>query len=197
MPKFTTLTSHAVLLPLDDVDTGQIIPARFLKVIDTQGLGEHLFTDWRFLPDGTSDSTFALNQPESQGAQILIVGDNFGCGSSREHAPWALLDWGFRALISTSFADIFHNNALKNGLLPVILEPDVHRGLVAMRGNDAGAKITIDLEEQTLMLPNGVVATFPIDPFSKHCLLEGVDPLNYLLSFDEQITNYEVEHGHF
>jgi 3-isopropylmalate/(R)-2-methylmalate dehydratase small subunit len=170
MAKFTTLTSHAVPLPAENVDTDQIIPARFLKVTDKNGLGESLFCDWRYLKDGSN---------------------NFGSGSSREHAPWALVGWGFRAIISTGFADIFKSNSLKNGLLPVEVSPEVHRALMGAIQLDRSTKITIDLPTQSVTGLDGLEATFPIDEFSKHCLLEGIDQLGYLLSFDDQITSYE------
>ena len=193
MAKFTTLTSHAVPLPADNVDTDQIIPARFLKVTDKHGLGDSLFCDWRYLKDGSPNPDFVLNEPASQGAQILIAGDNFGSGSSREHAPWALVGWGFRAIISTSFADIFKSNSLKNGLLPVEVSPEVHRQLMEAVNLDRTTKITIDLPTQSVTGLGSLEATFPIDEFSKYCLLEGIDQLGYLLSFDEQITKYEQQ----
>ena len=191
MAKFTTLTSHAVPLPAENVDTDQIIPARFLKVTDKHGLGESLFCDWRYLKDGAPNPDFVLNEPASVGAQILIAGDNFGSGSSREHAPWALVGWGFRAIISTGFADIFKSNALKNGLLPVEVIPEVHKQLMDAVQLDRSTQITIDLPTQSVTGLGSLEATFPIDEFSKHCLLEGIDQLGYLLSFDEQITDYE------
>ena len=191
MEKFTTLTSHVVPLPAENVDTDQIIPARFLKVTDKNGLGESLFCDWRYLKDGSDNPEFVLNETASQGAQILIAGNNFGSGSSREHAPWALVGWGFRAIISTGFADIFKSNSLKNGLLPVEVSPEVHRALMEAVQLDRSTKITIDLSTQSVTGLDGLEATFPIDEFSKHCLLEGMDQLGYLLSFDDQITSYE------
>lgn len=193
MAKFTTLTSHAVPLPADNVDTDQIIPARFLKVTDKHGLGDSLFCDWRYLKDGSPNPDFVLNEPESQGAEILIAGDNFGSGSSREHAPWALVGWGFRAIISTGFADIFKSNALKNGLLPVEVGPETHKQLMEAVRRDRSTKITIDLLSQTVKAPGGIKSTFPIDDFSKHCLLEGIDQLGYLLSFEDQISRYEQQ----
>ena len=180
-------------MPADNVDTDQIIPARFLKVTDKHGLGDSLFCDWRYLKDGSPNPDFVLNEPASQGAQILIAGDNFGSGSSREHAPWALVGWGFRAIISTSFADIFKSNSLKNGLLPVEVSPEVHRQLMEAVNLDRTTKITIDLPTQSVTGLGSLEATFPIDEFSKYCLLEGIDQLGYLLSFDEQITNYEQQ----
>lgn len=191
MPSFTSITSHAVPMPAENIDTDQIIPARFLKVTDKNGLGDSLFCDWRYLADGSPKPDFVLNEPASQGAQILLAGDNFGSGSSREHAPWALTGWGFRAIISTGFADIFKSNALKNGLLPVVLPKDVVAKLFATVNADRAAKISIDLTTQTVTLPDGSTATFPIDDFAKHCLLNGIDQLGYLLSFDAEITKYE------
>jgi 3-isopropylmalate/(R)-2-methylmalate dehydratase small subunit len=193
MAQFTTLTSHAVPLPAENVDTDQIIPARFLKVTDKNGLGDSLFCDWRYLEDGSDNPEFVLNEAASQGAQILIAGNNFGSGSSREHAPWALVGWGFRAIISTGFADIFKSNSLKNGLLPVEVSSDVYKALLEAVQLDRSTKITIDLPTQSVTGPDGLEAPFPIDAFSKHCLLEGLDQLAYLLSFDGQITNYEQE----
>ncbi|MFO0692788.1 MAG: 3-isopropylmalate dehydratase small subunit [Polyangiales bacterium] len=191
MASFTTVTSHAVPLPAENVDTDQIIPARFLKVTDKNGLGASLFCDWRYLADGSPNPAFVLNEPASQGAQILLAGDNFGSGSSREHAPWALTGWGFRAIISTGFADIFQSNALKNGLLPVVVSKEAHQKLFAAVNADRGAKITIDLPSQTVTLPDGSTTTFPIEGFAKHCLLNGIDQLGYLLSFDAEIAKYE------
>jgi 3-isopropylmalate/(R)-2-methylmalate dehydratase small subunit len=193
MAKFTTLTSHAVPLPEENVDTDQIIPARFLKVTDKNGLGDSLFCDWRYLKDGSDNPEFVLNETASQGAQILIAGQNFGSGSSREHAPWALVGWGFRAIISTSFADIFKSNSLKNGLLPVEVTPEVHKALMEAVQLERSTKVTIDLPTQSVTGLDGLEATFPIDEFSKHCLLEGLDQLGYLLSFDDQITSYEQQ----
>ncbi len=194
MQPFTTLTSHIVPLPVDNIDTDQIIPARFLKVTTKAGLGDALFADWRYMPDGTPNPDFVLNQPVYQGSQVLLAGDNFGCGSSREHAPWALTGWGFRAVISTSFADIFRSNALKNGLLPVEVDARTHADLLDLVKESTEATITIDLEAQTLTLPSGRAAHFPVDPFAKNCLLRGVDQLGYLLSFEAQIAAYEEAH---
>lgn len=192
MEPFTRLTSRVVVLPVDNIDTDQIIPARFLKTTNRTGLGASLFADWRYLPDGQPDPTFVLNYPQSQGAQVLLVGDNFGCGSSREHAAWALLGWGFRAVISTSFADIFRNNALKNGLLPVAVPPEVHQELVRLLGRDPSQTVTIDLETQTLYWAGGETY-FPVDPFAKDCLLRGVDELGYLLSLEREIAAFEAK----
>jgi len=194
MEKFATISSRVVVLPVDNIDTDQIIPARFLKTTDKAGLGANLFADWRYLPDGSPNPDFVLNRPENQGAQVLLAGDNFGCGSSREHAPWALMGWGFRAVISTTFADIFRNNALKNGLLPVIVDAGVHRRLMEQLKANPGAHVTIDLATQRLVLPDGEAVAFPIDPFSKTCLLNGVDELGYLLGLEEHIRRYEAQH---
>jgi len=191
MQPFHKLTSKVVPLPHDNVDTDQIIPARYLKVTDKNGLVEGLFAGWRYLPDGSPDPTFPLNQTERQGAQILAAGDNFGCGSSREHAPWALVGWGFRAVVSTSFADIFRNNALKNGLLPVSVDATTQQRMLALVELQPEAQISIDLVKQTLEFPDSSLVTFPIDPFSKKCLLEGVDQLGYLLNKEAQISAYE------
>jgi len=190
MPSFDQLDSTLHVLLVDNIDTDQIIPARFLKATDKAGMGEALFADWRFHPDGTPRADFPLNRPERQGAQALLVGDNFGCGSSREHAPWALTGFGLRAVISTSFADIFRNNALKNGLLPVEVDAQTHRALVEQSA-DPAARVLIDLREQTLRLPDGRTATFPIAAFARTCLLNGVDELGYILGFSEQIEAYE------
>jgi 3-isopropylmalate/(R)-2-methylmalate dehydratase small subunit len=191
MEPFKELTSRVVVLPQNDIDTDQIIPARFLKVTDKAGLGASLFADWRYLPDGSPKPDFILNQPKSQGAQILLAGDNFGCGSSREHAPWALTGFGFRAVISTSFADIFRNNSLKNGLLPVLVDPESHRKLVKQFSDDPDQTVSVDLEEQVLVLPDKTVVQFPIDAFSKSCLLKGTDELGYLLDMEAQISAFE------
>ncbi|MCA9581162.1 MAG: 3-isopropylmalate dehydratase small subunit [Myxococcales bacterium] len=189
--KFTEFTSHVVPLAAENVDTDQIIPARFLKVTDKNGLGTKLFNDWRYKADGSDNPDFVLNEPASKGAQVLLAGDNFGCGSSREHAPWALVAWGFRTVISTSFADIFQNNALKNGLLPVVVEPKVLEGLFAAVRANRKAEVSIDLPSQTLTLPDGSKVTFPVDDFAKHCLVHGTDELGYILSFEERIAAYE------
>lgn len=194
MRPFTTLTSKLIPLPNENVDTDQITPARFLKITDKAGLGDKLFADWRYNEDGTPKPDFVLNRPEMQGRQILLAGDNFGCGSSREHAPWALLGWGIRAVISTSFADIFRNNALKNGLLPVVIDAETHRQLLAQVEQDPDTEVTIDLANQTLTLPGGRTVEFPIDSFSKHCLLEGLDQLGYLQKQMPHIEAYEKRH---
>lgn len=178
-------------LPQENVDTDQIIPARFLKTTEKTGLGKVLFCDWRFDESGNPKPDFALNRPEMAGASILLAGHNFGCGSSREHAPWALTDFGFRALISTTFADIFRNNSLKNGLLPIVVEKAVHAKLFQMVKEDPGVEVTVDLESQALLLPGGESVPFPIDPYSKKCLLQGLDDLGYLLSFSAKIAEHE------
>jgi len=176
---------------VNNVDTDQIIPARFLKATDKQGMGDHLFADWRYNADGSPKPDFVLNKPGARGAQILLAGGNFGCGSSREHAPWALTGFGFRAVISTSFADIFRNNALKNGLLPIVVDEVMHRTLFEMLDEIPNAELTIDLASQTVALPTGQSVTFPMDGFSKTCLLKGTDELGYLLGFEEKIAAYE------
>lgn len=187
--------STVVLLPIENIDTDQVIPARFLKVTDKSGLGDALFSDWRYEADGSPKVDFVLNRPESRGAQILFAGDNFGCGSSREHAPWALVGYGFRAVVSTFFADIFRNNALKNGLLPIVVEPVTHKRLQAMLEADSDARLTVDLASQTLTLPDGETVTFPVEPFAKYCLLNGVDQLGFLLGEDEAIAGFEAMHA--
>ena len=191
MAQFISLTSRVVVVPQNDIDTDQIIPARFLKTTDKHGLGASLFADWRYGPDGAPIPGFPLNAPRAQGAKVLLAGDNFGCGSSREHAPWALTGFGFRAVVSTSFADIFRNNALKNGLLPVAIDAGAHASLLAELARQPDAEVTIDLATQTLRLPDGTVVKFPIDPFARTCLLEGVDELGYILRFESLIEEHE------
>lgn len=194
MQPFTKLNSHMVAIPTENIDTDQIIPAIFLKTISKKGLGKQCFYHWRYLEDGSPNPDFPLNKPEAQGAQILLAGDNFGCGSSREHAPWSLTDYGFRAVISTSFADIFRNNSLKNSLLPVIVDEQTHQQLLSLVEEDPGATISIDLVTQTLTLPDGRSVGFPIDGFSKTCLLEGVDQLGYLQKQYTHVLAYEKTH---
>jgi 3-isopropylmalate/(R)-2-methylmalate dehydratase small subunit len=191
MKKFTPFESRLAPLPVDNIDTDQIIPARFLKTISKEGLDRQLFNDWRYLPDGSPNPDFVLNQPKAQGAGILLAGDNFGCGSSREHAPWALTQFGFRAVISTSFADIFKGNALKNGLLPIVVPADVHAELFRSVNADPNYSVKVDLEAEQLVLPDGRTVAFTVDEFSRHCLLEGVDELGYILSQEEAIAAYE------
>jgi 3-isopropylmalate/(R)-2-methylmalate dehydratase small subunit len=195
MAQFTQLRSRMVLLPVDDVDTDQIIPARFLKVTDKAGLGAQLFADWRYFPDGTPRPDFALNRPESAGAEVLLAGRNFGCGSSREHAPWALAGWGIRAVIALGFADIFRGNALKNGIVPLVVDEATHAGLVAARQADAALEVEIDLARTELGLPDGRRVGFPVDPFARHCLVHGVDELGYLLAVAGEVAAYEARHG--
>jgi 3-isopropylmalate/(R)-2-methylmalate dehydratase small subunit len=187
--KVTTIESKTVALPIDNIDTDQIIPARFLKTTSMEGLGDNLFLDWRYLADGSPNPDFPLNKPSAKGATILITGDNFGCGSSREHAPWALVQYGFKAIISTSFADIFKGNALKNGLLPIIIPADIHAELIKW----SGITLKIDLASQTVTLAGGRTIEFPIDPFAKHCLLEGVDELGYMIQQEPAIAAYEAK----
>jgi 3-isopropylmalate/(R)-2-methylmalate dehydratase small subunit len=191
MEPIKLITSKVMPLPNNNVDTDQIIPARYLKVTKKSGLAEGCFAGWRYDEDGNPNSTFVLNQPAFSDAQILVTGDNFGCGSSREHAVWALTGWGIRAVISTSFADIFHNNSLKNGLLPVVVDAETQAKLFEQVGVDPSSTVTIDLNSQTLTLSNGHSVRFPIDAFSKHCLLSGIDQLGYLLELEPQITAYE------
>jgi 3-isopropylmalate/(R)-2-methylmalate dehydratase small subunit len=179
-------TTRIVPLPIENIDTDQIIPARYLKTTTRAGLGKSLFADWRYDPQGSPRADFILNRPEMAGARVLLAGDNFGCGSSREHAPWALTDYGFRAVISTSFADIFRNNALKNGLLPIVVSPGEHARLLQTTG-----EITVDLATQSITLPEGEEIHFPVDPFAKKCLLEGIDELGYLLKLEPQISMFE------
>ena len=187
MEPFVTLTSRTVVLPATNIDTDQIIPARFLTTTTRSGLGERLFADWRYDEHGAPRAGFVLNQSAAAGCRILVAGRNFGCGSSREHAPWALIAYGFRAVISTEIADIFRNNALKNGLLPVIVEDSVAAWLMA----HPGAVVTIDVAHCTLALPDGTTASFPLEPFARHCLLEGVDELGFLLAQSADIEAFE------
>ena len=191
MEPIKTLVSRTVAMPIDNVDTDQIIPARFLKTTSKSGLGEKLFSDWRYDAAGQPKPDFVLNRPEARGAAVLVAGDNFGCGSSREHAPWALYDYGFRAVVSTSIADIFRNNALKNGLLPIVVDPAFHQAALAA----AGTAVTVSLENQTITLGDGKQAKFPIDPFARYCLLNGIDELQFLLSQEAVIATYERAHG--
>ena len=183
---FKRLTSRTVLLLQDNVDTDQIIPARFLKGTSRDGLGQHLFADWRADAAGQPRREFVLNRPETQGAKVLVAGKNFGCGSSREHAVWALRDFGFRAVVALSFADIFRNNALKNFVVPVQIDSDAHARLVK-----TGGEVTIDVEALRITLPDGTSSSFPLEPFSRHCLIEGVDELAYLIAQEADIAAYE------
>ena len=192
MNPFRSFESRIVPIPVSNIDTDQIIPARFLKTVSKAGLGDQLFNDWRYDAEGRPKPDFILNQPRARGAQVLLAGDNFGCGSSREHAPWALVQFGFRAVISTSFADIFKQNSLKNSLLPIVVPADAHAELFAAVGADHDAMVKVDLAAQTLTLPGGRQIEFPVDPFSRHCLLEGVDELGYILGHEAAIAAFEA-----
>ena len=190
MTKFTAFESRMVPLPIDNIDTDQIIPARFLKTISKDGLGDQLFYDWRYDAAGQPKPDFILNTPAAKSVKILLAGDNFGCGSSREHAPWALTQYGFRAVISTSFADIFRQNSLKNALLPIVVPREVHAELFA----NPDATVKVDLATQTLTLPGGRAVEFPVDSFAKHCLLEGIDELGFILQQAPAIAAFEAAH---
>jgi 3-isopropylmalate/(R)-2-methylmalate dehydratase small subunit len=192
MDKVTTIKSRTVVLPVENVDTDQIIPARFLKATSKVGLGSKLFADWRFAADGAPKSDFVLNQPAAAGAAVLVAGDNFGCGSSREHAVWALAGAGFRAVVSSTFADIFRGNALGNGLLPIQVSPEVLAKL--MSSHTPTSKVTVDLETSTLTLPSGEKVSFPVPPFSKYCLLNGIDEMGFLLKTADDTAKYEAAH---
>ncbi len=190
MEPIKTLRSRTVALPISNIDTDQIIPARFLTTTTREGLGQHLFSDWRYDAQGATRADFVLNRPEARGCQILVAGRNLGCGSSREHAPWALLDHGFRAVVSTEIADIFRNNSLKNGLLPVVVDEATSRWLL----EHPGAEVMIDLESTTLTLPTGDWVKFPIEAFSRYCLLNGIDELGFLLGRIGEIKAFEQRH---
>jgi 3-isopropylmalate/(R)-2-methylmalate dehydratase small subunit len=183
------IRSRTVVLPATNIDTDQIIPARFLTTTTRDGLGRHLFTDWRYDAQGTPRGEFVLNRPEARGCSILVAGRNFGCGSSREHAPWALLDFGIRAVVSTEIADIFKTNALKNGLLPVVVDEATASWLL----EHPGAEVEIDLQALLLRLPHGAAVGFPIDAFARYCLLNGIDELGFLLSREAELTRYEQQ----
>ena len=187
MEPITTLRSRTVVMPATNIDTDQIIPARFLTTTVKEGLGGALFSEWRYDAAGAPRADFVLNQPEAQGCRILVAGANIGCGSSREHAPWALLDYGFRAVVSTEIADIFRNNSLKNGLLPVVVDAGTHAWLLA----NAGAEIEIDLATRTLRLPDGRQVAFPIESFARYCLMNGVDEMGHLLNQLPAINAFE------
>ena len=195
MEAVKSFTGKALPINIRDIDTDQIIPARFLKTIDKLGLGKNLFNDWRYLPSGDPNPEFILNTPRAEGTTILVAGDNFGCGSSREHAPWALMGFGFKAVVSTSFADIFRNNCLKNGILPIIIDESTHAELMKAVEADELVELTVDLEAQQLGLPSGGTADFPIDAFSKKCLLAGVDQLGYLQQQTPAVLEYEARMG--
>jgi len=187
MQKITRFSSGTVVLPQSDIDTDQILPARFLTTTTREGMGDALFADWRYDSQGHLIEAFPLNRPEAQDCRILVAGNNFGCGSSREHAPWGLVDYGFKAVISTEIADIFRNNALKNGLVPIIVPADAHQWLL----EHPGAEITVDVDQRQIELPDGRTVTFPIDDFSRYCLMEGIDQLGYLLKHADAIAAYE------
>jgi 3-isopropylmalate/(R)-2-methylmalate dehydratase small subunit len=191
MEPIRLLRTRTVVMPSSNIDTDQIIPARFLTTTTKVGLGAQLFADWRYDAAGQPKPDFILNKPEAQGCQVLVAGRNIGCGSSREHAPWALVDFGFRAVVSTEIADIFRNNSLKNGLLPIIVSEDVHAWLLA----NPGAEVTVDLESTTLGLPDGRQVKFPIEAFARFCLLNGTDELGYLLGQADAIAAYEARTG--
>lgn len=192
MEPLARIHSKTVVIPSTNIDTDQIIPARFLTTTTKAGLGRELFADWRYLADGTPNPEFILNQPAASGAQVLVAGRNFGCGSSREHAPWALLDYGIRAVISTEIADIFRNNSLKNGLLPIVVDDQMSAWLLA----HPGAEVDIDLTNARLTLPNGDSTAFVIEAFARHCLLNGLDELGYLRSKLPDIERYEAARSH-
>ncbi len=192
---YGAFTSRVVAIRAENVDTDQIVPARYLKVTDKAGLAEALFRDWRFEEDGSlKDPPFVLDRPGMAGRRVLLVGDNFGAGSSREHAPWALASWGIRAILSTSFADIFRNNSLKNGVLPIVVDPATHARLFAMVEADPDAELTVDLSEQGVLLPDGATFEFEVDPFARMMLLAGTDELGYLLDKTSLIDAWEAQH---
>jgi 3-isopropylmalate/(R)-2-methylmalate dehydratase small subunit len=191
---FTTFTSPVIPFPAENVDTDQIIPARFLKTTEKSGLADALFNDWRYLPDGSPNPDFVLNRPEMQGRQILLAGNNFGSGSSREHAPWALTAWGIRAILSTGFADIFRNNATKNGLLPITVERETHARLLDLVAADPETRLTVDLEAQAVHLPGDEDLPFEVDPFARQMLLAGTDEIGYLIAKSTAIDGYERAH---
>ena len=191
---FSSVTSAAIPMPRNDVDTDQIIPARFLKTTNREGLGDQLFHDWRYLADGSPNPDFVLNRPDMAGRAILVAGDNFGCGSSREHAPWALTAWGIRAVISSSFADIFRSNSLKNGLLPVAVPPQELERIGSILQAEPDAELTVDLEATEVRLPDGSKIPFDVDAFARRMILDGTDELGYLLSLEPKIAAYEAAH---
>jgi 3-isopropylmalate/(R)-2-methylmalate dehydratase small subunit len=193
--RYTIFTSKVVPMPAENVDTDQIVPARYLKVTDKAGLADALFRDWRYEEDGSlKEPLFILDQPGMAGRQILLVGDNFGAGSSREHAPWALTAWGVRAIISTSYADIFRNNSLKNGVLPITVDAATHQRLFDLLSADPDAQLTVDLAEGGVLLPDGSTVDFEIDPFARHMLLAGTDELGYLLAKEPELETWEAAH---
>jgi 3-isopropylmalate/(R)-2-methylmalate dehydratase small subunit len=190
MQPIRSFSSRTVVLPYTNIDTDQIIPARFLTTTTKEGLGRHAFNDWRYAANGAPQPDFILNRPEAAGCAILVAGRNFGCGSSREHAPWALLDFGIRAVVSTEIADIFRNNSLKNGLLPIVVDEQTHAWLL----QNPGVSLKIDLQASTLTLPDGTAVQFPIEAFARYCLLNGVDELGFLLQQSDAIVHYEKTH---
>lgn len=192
MEKFKRLTGVAAPIPLINIDTDMLIPKQFLKTIKRTGLGIHLFSEMRYDESGKEIDAFVLNKPAYRTAEILIAGDNFGCGSSREHAPWALLDFGIRVVISTSFADIFYNNCFKNGILPIIVDSDTRDDLLRDAENGSNARITVDLEDQEISRPNGVKVPFFIDEYKKHCLIEGLDDIAVTLDKKSKIDSFEI-----
>jgi 3-isopropylmalate/(R)-2-methylmalate dehydratase small subunit len=193
--RFTVFTSRVIPLPAENVDTDQIVPARYLKVTNKEGLAEALFRDWRFNEDGSvKDPPFILDRPDMPGRRILLAGDNFGAGSSREHAAWALAAWGVRAILSTSYADIFRSNSLKNGVLPIVVDPATHARLFDLLAHEPDAELIVDLAEQGVLLPDGTTVDFDIDPFAKRMILAGTDELGYLLAKDAEISAWEAAH---
>jgi 3-isopropylmalate/(R)-2-methylmalate dehydratase small subunit len=196
MPEaFRSFSSRIVPVAAENVDTDQIVPARYLKVTDKEGLADALFCDWRFEEDGTpKDPPFVLDQPGMPGRRILLAGDNFGCGSSREHAPWALRAWGVQVILSTAFADIFRSNSLKNGVLPIVVDPETHRHLFDLVAADPDAELRVDLAEQGILLPDGSTIEFEIDPFAKAMLMAGTDEIGYVLARDAEIAAWESAH---
>ncbi|MBX3084627.1 MAG: 3-isopropylmalate dehydratase small subunit [Anaerolineae bacterium] len=195
MEPLKPFSSTVIAMPTENIDTDQIIPARYLKTTNKQGLGEQLFYDWRYDENGAPKPDFPLNRREAKGVNILIAGNNFGCGSSREHAPWALQGFGFKAVISTYFADIFKGNSLKNGLLPIQVDEETHRQIMSLVQEDPDMQIGVDLEKQAIILPDGREVKFPIDGFARQCLLKGVDQLGYLVDLNDPISAYEASHA--
>ncbi len=192
MEPITVFSGKAVALPVEDVDTDQIIPAEYLKVTDKSGLADGLFKAWRYLPDGSPNPDFPLNRPEAAGATVLVAGRNFGCGSSREHAPWALQGYGFKAVIAPSFADIFRGNSLKVGLLPIVVDDETYYELLSHIAEDPATEVTVDLPNQRVVLPGGRAVSFPIDGFARHCLVNGIDQLGFLMQQDDAVAAYEA-----
>ncbi|MFQ3226631.1 MAG: 3-isopropylmalate/(R)-2-methylmalate dehydratase small subunit [Porticoccaceae bacterium] len=194
MEKYTNHTSVAALMNRSNVDTDQIIAKQFLKKVERTGFGQHLFHDWRFNEDGTPNAEFELNNPKFDGAKVLVVGDNFGCGSSREHAPWAIEDYGFNTIISTSFADIFYNNCFKNGILPIVVDADTLKALMSEISANQGVEFSIDLDKQKVSTPGGISVSFDIDGFRKHNLANGLDDIGLTLAHTDRIDSFEAKH---